>query len=457
MTDPKAGRVYSGASPEEVRRDLAPLLDWDGEGINARALEAMIRERLVPHLMRYDAPGFQSMFNTVLEEGAALGARIALEYNQSVTNWQVSPGGATLDEMCGKALCRLFGFGPAADSTFMYAGTYANQEAVYLALHRSAERLGFDLSRLGLAGFGVVSRPVVLASTDAHFSIRHAVRMLGLGEDGLVLVLVDHDLRMDAAVLRRTIAGLGPGRRVVCVVATAGTTSTGAVDPIDAIADVCEEHGIWLHVDGAYGLAYALTPECRALFSGVERADSAVWDPHKQSGVPIPNSVLFLRDGADFGRMALHAAYFNRAGESAPDPGLKSPPSTRMFSALALAASLRRQGLTRFIERLRSPIKAVRGLAAALSAFPDIELCHRPDTGILCFRVVPEGVSADALDALQRFVQRRILASGERTIALTDIGGRTVLRLVAVSPPVTTGALLETVEEARRLAKEFAP
>jgi L-2,4-diaminobutyrate decarboxylase len=457
VTDPKAARVYSGASPEEVRRNLAPLLDWDGEGLDARDLEAMIREKLVPHLMRYDSPGFQSMFNTVLEEGAALGARISLEYNQGVTNWQVSPGGATLEEMCGNALCRLFGFGPAADATFMYAGTYANQEAVYLALHRSAERLGFDLSKLGLAGFGVVSRPAVLASADAHFSVRHAVRMLGLGENGLVLVPVDRNLRMDADALRRTIAGLGPGRRAVCIVATVGTTSTGAVDPVGEIADICAEHGIWLHADGAYGLAYALTPECRDLYTGVERADSAVWDPHKQAGVPIPNSILFLRDGADFGRMALHAAYFNRPGESVPDPGLKSPPSTRMFSALALAASLRRQGSNRFIERLRSPIKAVRGLVEALSAFPDIELCHRPDTGILCFRVVLEGVSEDALDALQRSVHGRILASGERTIALTEIGGRTALRLVAVSPSVTTGALLETVEEARREARRYGP
>jgi L-2,4-diaminobutyrate decarboxylase len=457
MRDSPPRRVYSGASPEEVRRDLAPLLDWEDEGLEPGRLEALIRERLVPHLMRYDAPGFQSMFNTILEEGAELGARISLEYNQGVTNWQVSPGGATLEDMCGKALCRLFGFGPGADATFMYAGTYANQEAVYLALHRTAEKLGFDLSRRGLSGFGDLSRLVLLASADAHFSIRQAVRILGLGEDGLILIPVDSNLRMDVRALRRTVAELAPDHTIAGVVATAGTTSTGAVDPMDEIADVCAERGIWLHADGAYGLAYALTPECRPLFAGAGRADSVVWDPHKQSGIPIPNSVLFLRDGADFGRMALHAAYFNRPDNAVPDPGLKSPPSTRMFSALALAASLRRQGLPRFIERLQAPIRAIRGLAETLSACPDIELFHRPDTGILCFRLVPQGIPRAALDALQRFVQGRIMASGERTIALTEIGGKAALRLVAVSPAATTGALLDTVEDARRRAGEFAP
>ena len=458
VTDPKTARVYSGASPEEVRRDLSPLLDWDDEGLDARELEAMIREKLVPHLMRYDSPGFQSMFNTVLEEGAALGARISLEYNQGVTNWQVSPGGATLEEMCGQGSLPALRVRARRRRDIHVRGNVCQPGS---GLSRPPPGGRTARLRPGASSDSPVSESSPVPSSSLRPTpISRSVmpcRMLGLGEDGLVLVPVDRNLRMDADALRRTIAGLGPGRRAVCVVATAGTTSTGAVDPIGEIADICAEHGIWLHADGAYGLAYALTPECRALFAGVERADSAVWDPHKQAGVPIPNSVLFLRDGTDFRRMALHAAYFNRPGESAPDPGLKSPPSTRMFSALALAASLRRQGLTRFIERLRSPIKAVRGLVEALSAFPDIELRHRPDTGILCFRIVPEGVSADALDALQRFIRDRIMASGERTIGLTEIGGRTALRLVAVSPAVTSGALLETVEEARRLAKEFAP
>ena len=115
--------IYSGAAPEKVAEDLQPLVDFQGEGLSILTLEKLIVERLLPHLMQYDHPDFHSLFNFFLEEGAELGAKIALAYNQGVTNWQVSPGGAALEELCCQALCRLFGMGPEADATFMYSGT----------------------------------------------------------------------------------------------------------------------------------------------------------------------------------------------------------------------------------------------------------------------------------------------------------------------------------------------
>jgi L-2,4-diaminobutyrate decarboxylase len=448
-----SGRIYSGATPAEVRRDLAPLVDFRDDGMALGELETLCRERLLPHLMRYEAPEFQSMFNAVAEEGAAFGARLALEFNQGVTNWQVSPGGATLEEMCGRAVCRLFRLDPAAEATFMSAGTYANLQGLYLALHRKAEIHGFDFGRKGLKGFPDPGRLAVLASAEAHFSIRHAVRTLGLGDECVVTVPTDGNGRMSGEALAGTIGRISQTRDIACVVATAGTTSTGAVDPIAAIADLCSADGIWLHVDGAYGLAYRLVPEWAPLFEGVERADSLVWDPHKQLGVPIPNSLLFLRRGSDFGRVALHSPYFNRADDEAPNPGLKSPPSTRMFSALALAASILRQGKTGIVERLRSPLAAIRETAERLSGESDIELLHRPDTGILCFRLKPPGLAEEGLDILQQSVFDRIMSGGERTISLTEIRGRKALRLVAVSPAVTAGALLETISAVRRAAE----
>ena len=305
--------IYSGALPGQVAADLAPLVDFQQEGLALDQLQALIEERLLPHLMRYDQPGFQSMFNAFPEEGAAFGAQIALAYNQGVTNWQVSPGGATLEELCCEALCRLFDLAPTADATCMYSGTYANQEALYLALHRKAEQEGVDLAREGLQGLADPARLTVLTSCDTHFSVKHALRMLGLGERSLVTVPVDERRRMDMRRLAEMLDRLAATRDVFCVVATAGTTSTGAVDPIQPVADLCAARGIWLHVDGAYGLAYALVPEWRPLFVGVDRADSVCWDPHKQLGIPIPNSVLFVRRREDFGRMALHSHYFNRA------------------------------------------------------------------------------------------------------------------------------------------------
>jgi len=448
-------RIYSGASPQEVAADLAPLVDFHEEGVPLDVLDGWLQTRLVPHLMRYDRPAFQSMFNAFLEEGAALGAFLALAYNQGVTNWQVSPGGAMLEELCCQALCRLFGLAPTADATFMLAGTYANQQAVYMALHRQAERAGFDLAREGLSGFQDPGRLAVVTSRDAHFSLKHAVRTLGLGERCLVAVGVDERRRMDVADLEDRLEALSRSRDVFCVVATAGTTSTGSVDPLQPIAALCQASGAWFHVDGAYGLAYSLVPGWKPLFAGMELADSVSWDPHKQFRVAIPSSVLFARRKEDFRRMALFADYFNREGDIEPNPGLKSIPSTRPLAALPLVTSLRHQGLEGVRTALRAPLVAVRNLAGYIQDEPELALVHPPDTGILCFRVTPPGVPEARLDVLQEAIYARIMQDGTRAVSMTRLDGKVVLRLVAISPAVTASALMETVAAARTVAWEI--
>ena len=448
-------RLFSGASPEQVAADLASLVDFQDEGLHIADLNLLVEERLLPHLMRYDLPSFQGLFNAQLEAGAAYGAEVALEWNQGVTNWQVSPGGSTLEELCCQALCRLFKLSPDADATVLYSGTYANQQALYMALHQWAARKGFDYAQTGLAGFQDPARLAVLVSEDAHFSLNHGVRFLGLGEDALVQVGVDRNRRMDVDQLRQTLEDLRGTREVFCVVATAGTTSTGSVDPVNEIADVCQEEGTWLHVDGAYGLAYGLIPEKAPLFEGLDRAETVAWDPHKQMAVPIPSSILFARDRELFRPMALFSHYWNRADAPGPNPGLKSIPSTRPFAALPLVTSIRHQGLNEVVSRLRKPLDAVRGFYEELLDHPDVELLHEPDTGILCFRVMQPTMEAEELDRLQEHIYRTIQRKGKRIISVTRIEGKAALRAVAIVPEVTTKALMNTLAEALQIAGAF--
>ena len=446
------GSIYSGAPPGQVAADLAPLVDFQEEGLALATLEEMIKDHLLPHLMHYDLPQFQSMFNAFPSAEAQLGAEIALRTNQGVTNWQVSPGGAMLEELCGQALCRLFGLGPEAGATFMYSGTYGNQQALYMALHRHAQRQGFDLAQKGIAGFAAPERLVILVSASAHFSLKHAVRILGLGEQSLVPLPLDAQWRIDAKKLPDIVHTLAAERDIVCLVATAGTTSTGAVDPILPMARLAAETGAWLHVDGAYGYAYKLVPEWAHRFAGDELADSITWDPHKQLGAPIPNSLLFVRQQEDFARMTLHSHYFNRPDNEEPNPGLKSPPSTRPMSALPLAAILRGRGLRQIIADLRAPLVAIRDLAAYLEKQPDIERLHQPDTGILCFRLRPVNLAEQNLDALQRQLYDHLMSSGKRSISTTQLGDKQVLRLAIVAPHTTYADLRETIAELRRIA-----
>jgi L-2,4-diaminobutyrate decarboxylase len=442
--------IYSGATPAQVAADIANLVDFQTAGLPLEELQSLVSSCLLPHLMRYDQPRFQSMFNAFPPPEAKLGAQLALDYNQGVTNWEVSPGGAVLEELCCQALCKLFGLGSEADATFMYSGTYANQQAVYMAVHRHAERKGFDFAQKGIFGFEDPKRLAVLVSSEAHFSLKHAVRILGLGEESLVPLPLDANRRIDAAASLRKVHNLKSSRDILCIVATAGTTNTGAIDPIEALADLCAKTGAWLHVDGAYGYAYKLVPAWADRFAGDDQADSIVWDPHKQLGAPIPNSVLFVKQKNEFARMTLHSSYFNRPGDVAPNPGLKSPPSTRPMSALPLVTILRGQGIQKVIEGLQSPLVAIRELADTLNTQPDVEILHQPDTGILCFRMTPQGTPTRDLDALQQRLYQQVMSSGERSISMTKLDGMSALRLVVVSPHTTPNDLFETIEQLRK-------
>jgi glutamate/tyrosine decarboxylase-like PLP-dependent enzyme len=455
MTNSKPSGIYSGSQPAEIAVDLLELVNFQEQGLPMETLSKLIQERLVPHLVRYDLPEFHSLYNLIPEKGALLGAAVALRYNQGVTNWQVSPGGVMLEEMCIQALCQLFGFPPESDATFMYCGTYANQQALYMALHRCAEQHGFDLAEKGLAGFADPKRLAVAVSEDAHFSIRHAVRMLGLGEESLIPVPVDQQRCLDVDRFQAMLPGIKKDRDIFCVVSTAGTTSTGSIDPIAPLADICSELKAWLHVDGAYGFAFSLLPEMTPVFAGSERAHSVTWDPHKQFGVPIPSSLLFLREGVEFERMAIYGEYFNRKDDTEPNPGLKSPPSTRPMSALPLVSTMRFLGLERLRENLRTPLRAVRALYDRLRKEPGIELQHEPHTGILCLRLIPPKVSEKKLDALQQHIYHRIKEEAQRSISLTRLGDKTVLRLVALSTSVTEHSMMDTIEAARKIALEY--
>ena len=211
----------------------------------------------------------------------------------------------------------------------------------------------------------------------------------------------------------------------------------------------------WFHVDAAYGLVYSLLPEREALFDGVARADSITWDPHKQMGVPIPSSLLFLQNGADFRRMAIFSDYFNRPGESKPNPGLKSPPSTRPLAALPLVASIRHLGLENLQQRLRAPLETVRQAVVYINRQPDLELMLQPDLGIFCLRLVPQGVPGEHLDALQKFLYDKMLAEARRSVSFTRIRDRVALRFLILTPGQTVAEIVKTLDYLRALATGF--
>ncbi|MCP4404908.1 MAG: hypothetical protein GY801_47355, partial [bacterium] len=187
----------------------------------------------------------------------------------------------------------------------------------------------------------------------------------------------------------------------------------------------------------------------------IEKVDSITWDPHKQLGIPIPNSVLFVNNKQDFTRITLFSHYFNRKTSNEPNPGIKSPPSTRPMSALPLITSLLHQGMDEVLEKLRTPLRNIKKLAEHLVTQGDFHCWHEPDTGVLCFQHQPDHVPENHRNDLQTFIYEAILREGKRSISVTQLGDAIVLRILVISPSIRYDDLLETISDIRSIGAGF--
>ncbi len=279
----------------------------------------------------------------------------------------------------------------------------------------------------------------VLVSQQAHYCVTRAVRMMGWGDGGIVKVAVDRDYRLDPtdlpAALERARAA---GRRPIGVVASACTTATGSFDPLPAIADFCEAHDLWLHVDGAHGASAALSPRYRKRVEGIGRADSVVWDCHKLMMMPaLLTAVLFKDRRASYENFRQEATYLfeERPDEEWYNPGNRTIECTRPGMAVLLYTGLRVHGVGLYRDYVTRCFDLGRLLAEKVRAAPDFELALEPEANIVCFRHEPRG--ADDLDALQARVRRDVVGDGLYYLTQAELDGGLYLRCTLQNPFTT--------------------
>jgi aromatic-L-amino-acid decarboxylase len=288
--------------------------------------------------------------------------------------------------------------------------------------------------RSGLAGLATDGAPLtVYASREAHSSGEKAVKLAGYGLEMLRPVETDDAFALRPDALARALeADRVAGRRPACVVATVGTTSSAAIDPVRPIAELCRRHGAWLHVDAAYAGSAAIVPELRPLFDGIEEADSLVFNPHKWLLTNFDCSAYFVRDPA-----ALLSAFqatpeylrtpFDPEVVNFRDWGIQLG---RRFRALKLWFVIRSYGVQGLQALIRKHVALARDFAAWLEAEPDFELMAPVRFGLVCFRYHPAGRSEEELDATNARLLAVVNASRERFLTHTRLGGRYVIRLV---------------------------
>jgi L-2,4-diaminobutyrate decarboxylase len=371
--------------------------------------------------------------------------------NNSLAVEEMSPAGTAIEHRVIRWLTELAGYQSGAGGVFTSGGTEATFTALLAA--RAAACPSAWEEGINPDAF------TVMAGEHAHYSVSRAVAQLGLGTRNLVSIpSIDH--RMDTQVLRaRVDTAERRGRRVIAVVATAGSTATGSFDDLEEIGELCEGRGIWLHVDGAHGTSALFSNTHRPRLHGLARARSISWDPHKMLLLPLPAGTLLVRDEQDLERAFAQRAPYLFHGEPAirrRDQGLRSFLCSRRADALKLWVALQRygaDGLGALYDHLCATAEA---LYQTILERDDFEAMHRPECNILCFRYVgrPRRGEAD-LDSLNADLRERFNRSGRGWITTTLLGGQRVLRVTVMNPRTGVREVKELMEDLATMAKGY--
>jgi L-2,4-diaminobutyrate decarboxylase len=273
---------------------------------------------------------------------------------------------------------------------------------------------------------------------------------LGLGMRNVIAVR-SRNYKLDPDALHGALNELSrAGRRIMAVVATAGSTATGSFDDLATIAALCEEHAVWLHVDGAHGASALLSPTHRHRVQGIERARSLAWDPHKMMLLPSQAGMLLVRDERE-----LDSAFSQRApylfhgetGERVWDQGTRSFMCSRRADVFKLWVALQRYGSDGMAELYDHFCALARHVWESIAERPDFEAMHEPEGNILCFRYIGNGTRDDeALDRLNRELRERYNLSGDGWMTGTNLDGRRVLRVTMMNPRTTFGDVREILD-----------
>ena len=380
---------------------------------------------ILPAVTHWNHPNFHGLFSTSTSSVGVFGEMLAAAFDMKAMLWRTSPASTELEDVVLDWLRQMLGLPENLEGIIYDTASVSTMHAIAAA----REQANLKIRDEGMSGRDDLPLLRVYASEHVHSSIDKACITLGLGTRSLRKIECNERFEMKPEALAEAIdedieAGLIP----LCVIPTIGTTSTSSVDPVDAIADICEKYGIWLHVDTAYAGPAAIIPEMGELFKGWERADSIVVNPHKWLFTPFDLSVLYCRDlGVLKNAFSLVAEYLKTSEVGSVKNGMDYGIQLgRRFRALKLWFVIRYFGRDGLIARLREHCSLANLFASWVEASPDFEIMAPIPFALVCFRACPEGVD---LDLLNERIMNEINASGEAYLSHTKLNGKFTLRL----------------------------
>lgn len=458
-------------------RALVAGVDLDRPLGRLDAALAEVGDLYLDHAVWFHDPGYLAHVNCPVAIPALAADVLASAVNTSVDTWDQSTTGTLIEQHLIAWTAGRLGFGEAADGVFTSGGTQSNLHALLLAREEVRARGGvcgaarggvpgglpggvpggvpggFTRGAAGVgggdgAGAGPGPGPGhsgggrlrILATDQSHFSVARSARLLGLSGDGdgVVPVATDAARRMDPAALARALDAMRrAGDTPMAVVATAGTTDLGCIDPLPELAEICAAAGVWLHVDAAYGCGLLVSPTRRHLLAGIEHADSVTVDYHKSFFQPVSSSALLVRDGRMLRHGTTHADYLNPAGGTRPNQVDKSLQTTRRLDALKLWLTLRAMGADRVGELFDTVLDLAQQVHRRLVQAPDVEVAAAPTLSTLLFRWRPPGMDGAEAGLLAPLIRWALFQRGEALVAGTTLDGSGWLKISLLNPATT--------------------
>ena len=473
-------------SPEELRAQLHRMADWVadyresiGERVispsvapgtiaaqlraqeweNASPLDEIVRDLdqiVMPGILHWGHPAFLGYFGSTSNGPALLGEIAAAALNVSAMTWRTSPAATEMETVTLDWIRDTIGL---PDSFFGVVYDTASIATLH-ALAAAREKSDPQIRARGLVGRDDPATYRIYASNQAHSSVKKAAIVLGIGEDNVVHIPTDSNFRMDVPSLRGAVdADINSGFRPLAVVATVGTTSTGSVDPVREVSQICVERGIWLHVDAAYGGALGALEEGRWALEGTERADSIVVNPHKWLFVPLDFSALYtrhpeiLRSVFSLVPEYLRGDAADGEGPNYMDYGIQLGRRFRALKAWMVFRAFGRRGI---VSRIREHLRLAQLFASWVDADKSFVRAAPVTMGIVCFRCDLGGKGAEESDALNEAIVEAVNAGGRTYLTHTRLNGRVAMRIGLGNVLTTRDHLAGAWEEIRTISHRLS-
>ena len=439
--------VLAQVQPGDLKAGLPASAPEKGEAMDQ--LLADVDRLIMPALTHWNHPSFFALFATSTSAPGIFGELLSAAFDVKAMLWRTSPAATELEEVALDWLRQMMGLPETFEGIIYDTASVATMHAIAAA----RENLNLRIREDGMSGRDRLPLLRVYASEQTHSSIDKSVITLGLGQRSLVKIPTDDEYRMNPQALSRAVEeDKRTGALPFCVVATVGTTSTSSIDPVPAIADICEKHDLWLHVDAAYAGSAAIVPEMRDSFAGSERADSLVTNPHKWLFTPFDLSAFYCRHMDVLRRAFSLTPEYLRTSEAETvhnhmDYGIQLG---RRFRALKLWMVIRSFGHEGLVARIREHCRLARLFSAWVDEARDWELLAPVPFSLVCFRARPLiiGEAAEAraarLDALNEALMNNLNATGRAYLSHTRLNGVFTLRLAI-------GNIRTTEEHIRRI------